>query len=130
MKKVMLYMLLLLFAVGSLSGCGEDLFTTKEYRQMKGIYKQIEDGKTYTKDDLYSKMLGCPEGYYGVDEKYTNIPFEDREAIVDVIYGEEVDVWIYTCYELSDPANPYRLKITFDSEGNAIQAEFDFIPGG
>ncbi len=47
-------------------------------------------------------QLGCPDGYVDAQGNYQSI----------------------------EPADPYRLKITFDADGNSESAELTLVPGG
>lgn len=112
---------LILHSVGYFAG------TTKEYRTYKSFAKRNELGMS--KQAIFDK-LGCPDGRKDSDGYYHSIMFEDKEAFEACISADSSTEWYYDCHEYPDPANPYRLKIRFDSESSSESIEFDYVPGG
>ena len=112
--------------VFSLCGC-DDWNTSKEYRELKGIYESYEDGKEYTKETLF-EQLGAPY-CYRYKSSYNVLSYEEEQARKAEYFNEYTDEWGYVCNKLSD-SNPYDLIIEFDADGNATDMEFDYIPGG
>lgn len=106
-----------------------DIFvgTTKEYRTYKSFAERNQLGMS--KQEVFDK-LGCPDGCKDPDGYYHSVIFEDRETFEAGISADMSTEWYYDCYELPDPANPYRLEIAFDGEGRSESIEFDYIPGG
>lgn len=101
--------------------------TTKEFRTYKSYAKRNELGSS--RQEIFDK-LGYPDGIRDSDGYYHSVMFEDREAFEAGISADTSTEWYYDCHELPDPANPYRLRITFDGEGRSENIEFDYVPGG
>lgn len=110
MKRILSFIIVLSLAF-SLCACA-DMGKTADYRKFKNVYTSYQDGEKYTKEKLYNQA-GEPD--YSAAEK---------------LFDETVTNWQYDFYELSDPANPYKLVVEFDEDGNVIQMEFEAIPGG
>ncbi len=110
MKRIVCF-IVVLSALFSLCACAE-MGKTADYRKFENIYITYQDGEEYTKQILYSQA-GEPD--YPTAEK---------------LFDESTTNWQYDFYELPDPANPYRLVVEFDADGNVTNMEFDYIPGG
>lgn len=108
--------------------CSCDLFVTDEYRAYNGFYKRYKDGMD--KEKVLGKLVDCPDCFYDAGGNlFHPKDFEDDEY-KEVVMENDCRIWVYSCYELPDPANPYRLKITFDENGKSIGVEFEIVPGG
>jgi len=126
MKRYVRILAVLLIAALLLTGCA-DAFTTDKYQKYKAFAKRDRTGMT--KDAVIGR-LGYPDSFRDrdrVSQQTVHIDRDDRDAL---ILGEYASIWVYHCYELPDPANPYRLKITFNGEGKITEMDWDFIPGG
>lgn len=110
-----------------LSGCSEILFTTAEYRTYRSFCDRHKAGTE--KQDVYEK-LGCPDGYVDGVGEYHHISFADRENAAEKLYAADAVIWVYECWKYSDPAEPYRLKVSFDSAGKSVEATMTVVPGG
>jgi hypothetical protein len=77
----------------------------------------------------YFRDYPTPDGFYGPYGGAQLSP-ELKEAFEEIIMSSNSVEWRYTCYEYSDPANPYSLTVYFDSEGKCTNVEFEPIPGG
>lgn len=74
--------------------------------------------------------LGCPDGYVDAQGNYQTIPHAEQDSFVDLFLTDSVTAWVYECWKRPDPADPYRLKIAFDQDGESTLAELTLIPGG
>ena len=72
--------------------------------------------------------LGYPEIYYNVGgniyRSYGLRSDEEREAFKEGVLDSGSTRWYYTCYKERDPAEPYTLKVCFDSEGKVTSVSF------
>ena len=121
------YILAVLLVALLLTGCTDTLFTTAEYRTYQAFTENHDAGME--KQAILDK-LGCPDGYYDMQGKYQGIPYADQESFQEILLTNLSTTWVYECWKRPDPADPYRLKITFDAEGNSKSAELTLVPGG
>ena len=121
------YILAVLLVTLLLTGCTDALFTTAEYRTYQAFTENHDAGME--KQAILDK-LGCPDGYYDMQGKYQGIPYADQESFQEILLTNLSTAWVYECWKRPDPADPYRLKITFDAEGNSKSAELTLVPGG
>ena len=121
------YILAVLLVTLLLTGCTDALFTTAEYRTYQAFTENHDAGME--KQAILDK-LGCPDGYYDMQGKYQSIPYADQESFQEILLTNLSTAWVYECWKRPDPADPYRLKITFDAEGNSKSAELTLVPGG
>lgn len=117
MKRILSFIVVLSLAF-LLCACA-DMGKTQEYRKFKNIYEDYCQGKQYTKETLFEKA-GQPN--------YPTLEFHDKATLEEKLF--ETTKWQYNFYELSDPANPYKLVIEFDDDGNATEMSFEVILGG
>lgn len=110
-----------------LSGCADMLFTTEEYRSYHSFANQHKAGME--KQDILDK-LGSPAGFVDAQGNYQSIPHAQQEVFTDLLLDDSVTAWVYECWKRPDPADPYRLKITFDQNGKSASAELTIVPGG
>lgn len=120
-------LLLILACLMGLSGCGDLLFTTSEYRSYQSFVDQHKDG--VEKQEILDK-LGCPDGYWDALGNYHTIARADHESFEKNLEEDNSTAWVYECWKRPDPADPYRLKITFNIEGQIESAELTLVPGG
>ena len=125
MKKIVTILMLCCL---TLSLCGCDFRTTQEYKELKKIYESYENGKEYTKETLF-EQIGDPE-YYQYKASYNSLFNEEKQKRKEELFDENTSEWYYDCYELPDPANPYSLVVTFDSDGTVTEMEFEAVIGG
>lgn len=109
--------------------CSCDFYVTDEYRAYNSFYEHYKNGMD--KEKVLGKLGGYPEYFY--DEggnSFNKRDFDDDDKYREAILENDCRIWVYNCHELPDPANPYRLKITFDENGKSIGVDFEFVPGG
>lgn len=119
----------LIFTVISLWPASIDnmLFTTAEYRTYQSYADKHKAGME--KQEILDK-LGCPDGYVDAQGNYHAIARVDQESFEENLAEDNSAVWVYECWKRPDPADPYRLKITFDADGKSKSAELTLVPGG
>lgn len=110
-----------------LNSIGYFVGTTKEYRTYRSFAKRNELGMS--RQEVFDK-LGCPDCLRDSDGYYHSVMYDDRDDFEAGISADTSTEWHYDCHEFPDPANPYRLKIAFDSEGRSESTTFDYVPGG
>lgn len=121
------YILAVLLVALLLTGCTDALFTTAEYRAYQAFAGKHNAGM---ERQAVLDELGYPDGYYDMQGNYQRIPYADQESFQEILLTNLSTAWIYECWKRPDPADPYRLKITFDTEGNSESAELTLVPGG
>lgn len=109
------------------TGCADVLFTTAEYRSYQSFAKNYKAGME--KQEILDK-LGCPDGYVDAQGNYQTIRHADQESFKANLSADTSTTWVYECWKRPDPADPYRLKITFDADGNSISVGLMLVPGG
>lgn len=122
MKKITLFLTLGCLVL-SLCGCA-DMGKTTEYRKAKKVYNSFVDKKEYTKQDIFDK-LGQPQ--------YPDIGYEQATAgmsIDEMLFDSNTREWMYFFHEFSDPANPHKLVVSFDSDANVTDMLFEAVVGG
>ena len=126
MKRVVPLILAVINVLG-LVGCTGTFFTTAEYRTYQTFAEKHNAGME--KQTILNE-LGCPDGYYDMQGTYQSIPYADQESFQEILLTNLSIAWVYECWKRPDPADPYRLKITFDAEGASESAELVHVPGG
>ena len=121
----LVFAVLLLFC--SCEDAVDNLFVTDDYRMYNSFYKHYKD---CTDKQTVLDKLGYPEAYFDALGSLVNIPYSEREEYEEELMSSDGTVWSYSCHKYSDPAEPYRLKITFNEEGKSVGIEFQLIPGG
>ena len=121
------YILAALVIALLLTGCTDALFTTAEYRSYQSFADNHKAGMS--KQEILDK-LGCPDGYYDMQGNYQSIKPADQKSFEENLAEDSSDAWVYECWKRPDPADPYRLKITFDAEGNSESVALTLVPGG
>ena len=121
------YILAVLLVALLLTGCTDTLFTTAEYRTYQAFVGKHNAGM---EKQAILNELGCPDGYYDMQGNYQSIPYADQESFKEILLKDQSTAWVYECWKRPDPADPYRLKITFDAEGNSERTELTLVPGG
>ena len=120
-------LLVILLAALLLTGCADMLFTTSEYRSYQSFADKHKAGME--KQEILDK-LGCPDGYVDAQGNYQSIKPADQKSFEENLAEDSSDAWVYECWKRPDPADPYRLKITFDADGKSKSAELALVPGG
>ena len=113
-----------------LAGCTDLIYTTDDYKTYKTFASLANRDNATTQKQAVLDALGCPDGYIDGDGNYQHIPVQEQEAFTQHLLSEESTVWVYECNKRPDPAEPYRLRIFFDAEGNGTAVSFDPVPGG
>ena len=121
------YILAVLLVALLLTGCTDALFTTAEYRTYQTFAEKHDVGM---EKQAILDELGYPDGYYDVQGNYQSILYADQESFEEILLTNLSTAWVYECWKRPDPADPYRLKITFDAEGSSERAELALVPGG
>ena len=129
MKKIFSTIICLLLVLSCLSGCVDSLFTTQEFKQYQSFSKNYKVGM---KKERVIKRIGYPDSYRDLDgNNYRwNYREDNKEDFQNFAFDDTVSEWHYDCYELSDPANPYRLHVYFDSDGKCTNVDFEAVRGG
>ena len=127
MKKIFLPLFCIPILIFCFTGCDliDNLFKTSSYVSYDSFAKKHEAGMT--KQEVFDK-LGCPKGYYDINGNYYAVEIE--EVFEANISCDQSVAWIYTCYEYSDPANLYRLRVDFDLEGKSTNTDMVAAMGG
>lgn len=125
--KRLISILAFLISLSLMAGCSDGIFTTKEYRSYQSFAEHHQAG---TEKQAIFNTLGWPDGYFDNQGNYQHISYAEREDFKSKLLDNSSAVWVYECHKWSDPADPYRLKITFDSEGKSTSAEMAVVPGG
>lgn len=112
--------------------------TTDDYKQLNGIYHQYENGREYTKDELFN-ALGNPDWVLlGADTEsgdLSQILSSDHETIA-LTYRDRREtfydgtVWNYGAMRYIDPSDGWQLTILFDENDAVTYMEWKLIPGG
>ena len=126
MKKYKCMIAMLLVAL-LLTGCTDALFTTAEYRCYQSFVDKYNAG--IEKQEILDK-LGCPDGYVDAQGNNQSIKPADQKSFEENLAEDSSDAWMYECWKFPDPAEPYRLKITFDADGKSESAELMLVHGG
>ena len=126
MKKLFV-LILAIICVMMLYGCADALFTTTEYRAYLAFAEKHNEGMG---PQAILKELGCPDGYYDAQGNYQSIPSAEQGRFVEILLEDSGSAWLYECWKRADPADPYRLKITFNAEGKSESATLTLVPGG
>ena len=121
------YILALLLVALLLTGCTDMLFTTAEYRTYQSFAQKHDAGMD---PQAILEKLGCPDGYYDAQGNYQSIPSAEQGRFVEILLEDSGSAWLYECWKRADPADPCRLKITFNAEGKSESATLTLVPGG
>ena len=128
MKKILFFITILIAASVLLCGCMEYAFTTSSDKK----YKSFADSRRspgLDKEEVLAKC-GYPRSFTDADGERKQVDVSDKEASKGELLGAGESVWVYECYQRPDPANPYRLTITFGTEGKAEVITFSIVGGG
>ena len=125
MKRILCILIALLLIL-PLAGCGDSLRTTSEYKTLSSFADRHSPGMT---PQAVFDELGYPDGYVGTDGLYHPVEYAQREQEKDALLTDG-KVWFYECWKYRDPADPYRLKVSFDNQGLSATAELIAVPGG
>ena len=128
MKKVQLFLIILIAASLLLCGCMEYAFTTSSYKKYKS-FAESRHNLGLEKEEVLTK-LGYPRSFTGADGELKTVDISNKEASKDELLGAYESVWRYDCHQYPDPSNPHHLIITFDSEGNTSAVSFSIVGGG
>ena len=125
--KRLLALVLVLSCVMSMAGCADLLYTTSSYRTYVSFAQWHKAGME--KQRILDK-LGCPDAYVDAQGTYHGISYGERESFEKNVAQDCSTQWVYDCYKRPDPADPYRLIITFGADGKSQRVELTLVPGG
>jgi len=123
LKKIIRLSICLLLLVACFTGCME----TREYSLYRSFAKSYKVGMDKQKA---LNRIGCPDVYIDVDGNHYRYRYDNKESFAEDVLCESAVIWIYDCYQYRDPANPCRLKLSFDSKGKCKDVDFSFVAGG
>ncbi|MBE5940810.1 MAG: outer membrane protein assembly factor BamE [Lachnospiraceae bacterium] len=130
MKKILAFLAVIVSMSLFLSACDFELFLTSDYRKFDNLYNKIQDGKNISKEEVFD-ILGYPHCYFSNDdENWQYYTYDNKESFEENLFRADANEWVYECWKYQDPADPYRLNISFDEEGKVTDASFEVIPGG
>lgn len=136
MKKIIKLSICFILLVACLTSCTnpitmlEDrLFYTKSYVLYRDFHQDYKVGMD--KEEVV-EQIGYPDRYRDADGNVYrhNYREQEREDFNKGALSDNVVIWSYDCYQLRDPANPYCLKVYFDSEGKCTNVTFEIVKGG
>lgn len=127
MRRYLRIFSVILLAALLLTGCTDLLFTTEEYRRCEAFAKKDRNGM---KKEAVIARLSYPDHFRDRDGAYQTTVRINRDARNGMILGEYPSTWVYECWKRPDPADPYRLIITFDSHGKVSNISWSYVPGG
>ena len=120
----------------------DDLTFSSKYRDAERIQERLEDGQTYTKDDIFKKF-GTPHDYYDDTEHYSryyiykgdpNLGNREgrytQEEYDDMAYRKDVTSWHYSIYRYSDGSDPHSISIKFNEDGKVVSFKMERMGGG
>ena len=128
MKKILFFIAILITASVLLCSCGTEwLFTTSTYKEFTRFVKQHDGGAS--KQEIFNRF-GTPHSFTDKagEEQFNPYTFSDEgQAELLETYSS---VWVYEFYKYGDPAEPYRVFVTFNSEGVTTRVEIAVVGGG
>lgn len=127
MKRIVALCVCLVLVVLCLAGCTDILFTTVEYRSYQSF---ADNHKAGTEKQAIWDKLGCPDGYVDAQGNYQTIKHADQASFKDNLSTDTSTTWVYECWKRPDPADSYRLKISFGEDGKSESVELAIVPGG
>ena len=127
MKKIQIFIAILAAASLLLCSCMEYAFTTSSYKEFTSFVKRHKGGME--KQEVFERF-GYPDAFYKADGEYQGLDYRNREEFKDEILGEYKTTWVYEFWKYDDPRDPYRVFITFDSEGKTTSVEMTAVGGG
>ena len=128
MKKFKFFIIILIAASILLCSCSTDfLFTTSTYKRFSRFVESHESG--ISKQAIFSSF-GTPHSFTDENGEWQNYVYaysdEGQEDLLR-IYSSK---WVYEFHKYSDPRDPYRVFITFDSEGKTTDVKMTAVGGG
>ena len=139
---VILSVLLLVFAPSIINKTAEYMLTNGYYRDAVKIHERVEDGKTYTKEDIF-ETFGTPHYYYDDSEQYSrhyiykgdpNLGNREgrytQEEYDEMAYRKDVTSWHYSIYRYSDGSDPHSISIKFNEDGKVVSFKMERMGGG
>ncbi len=128
MKKFKFFIIILVAASLLLCSCSTDvLFTTSTYKNFSRFVKHHEVGMT--KSGIFSRF-GTPHSFTDEDRERQSFSYaQTEEGKVELLKTYE-STWVYEFWKYGDPADPYRVFITFDSDGKTTEVKMTAVGGG
>ncbi len=128
MKRIQFFIIILVAASLLLCGCStEFLFTTSTYKNFSRFVERHESG--IAKQAIFNSF-GTPHSFSdesGERQTYNYARTEEGKVELLKNYSSE---WVYEFYKYDDPADPYRVFITFDSDGKTTDVKMTAVGGG
>ena len=128
MKKILIFIAILAVASLLLCSCTEYAFTTSSYKKFKS-FADSRNSIGLDKQEVLAK-LGYPRSFTGADGELNEVDISNKEASKAELLDSGESVWVYECHKYSDPRDPHRLKVTFDSDEKISEITFSIIGGG
>ena len=107
---------------------------TKEYRQLKRVYRQYDRGYSFTKEELYEKLEGPfwvafdLELYENREDIENNVLYKAEKCEKDAYYS--ANVWCYSECKNIVLSEPWKLVIIFDKNDKVVSMDFSMQEGG
>lgn len=128
MKKIQIFIAILAAASLLLCSCSAEwLFTTSTYKNFSKFVKNHEDGMT--KSGIFSRF-GTPHSFTDEDGERQSFSYAQTEEGKAELLKAYESMWVYEFWKYGDPADPYRVFITFDSDGKTTSVEMTAVGGG
>ena len=128
MKKIQIFIAVLAAASLLLCSCSAEwLFTTSTYKNFSRFVKSHEDGMT--KAEIFSRFR-TPRSFTDENGEKQNYVYAYSDEGQEELLRIYSSVWVYEFYKYDDPRDPYRVFITFDSEGKTTSVEMTAVGGG
>lgn len=128
MKKIQIFIAILAAASLLLCSCSAEwLFTTSTYKNFSRFVKHHEVGMT--KSGIFSRF-GTPHSFTDEDGERQSFSYAQTEEGKAELLKAYESMWVYEFWKYGDPADPYRVFITFDSDGKTTSVEMTAVGGG
>ena len=82
-----------------------------------------------TKSGIFSRF-GTPHSFTDENGEKQNYVYAYSDEGQEELLRIYSSVWVYEFWKYGDPADPYRVFITFDSEGKTTSVEMTAVGGG
>ena len=128
MKKIQIFIAILAAASLLLCSCSAEwLFTTSTYKNFSRFVKHHEVGMT--KSGIFSRF-GTPHSFTDEDGERQSFSYAQTEEGKAELLKTYDSTWVYEFWKYGYPADPYRVFITFDSDGKTTSVEMTAVGGG
>ena len=128
MKKFKIFITILIAASILLCSCSTDLlFTTSTYKRFSRFVESHESG--ISKQAIFSSF-GTPRSFTDENGERQDFHYARTEEGEAELLKAYESTWVYEFHKYSDPRDPYRVFITFDSEGKTTDVKMTAVGGG